>query len=160
MCPIHGQGPLLVAQPVADVVHISCIDQHLQTGTQQVRKFVLVVFHPVMLECQIHNSVAAAPLFVDAKLRLGLLVIQEALDFAEVIAKRRFFALDAHVIGVVPGELVWDQLTIVAEGIGRSAGVGGVRTAGIAGGNLLDTWDGGSLHGKCSDAANDTCASN
>ena len=60
-----------------------------------------------------------------------------------------------HVIGVVSSQLVWNQLTVVANGIGRGARAG---VPSIAGSDLLDAGDGGSLHGEGSHSSDDTCA--
>lgn len=45
--PIQGQSPLLVADPVANVVDIAGVDEHAGVVGQEPRDLGLVVFHPV-----------------------------------------------------------------------------------------------------------------
>mmetsp|Transcript_58477 Transcript_58477/g.130731 ORF Transcript_58477/g.130731 Transcript_58477/m.130731 type:complete len:304 (+) Transcript_58477:273-1184(+) len=122
MSPLQLLSPRFVAKPVANVVHIPCIDKDLDTVSQHVREHLLVGLHPVTLECHVDDAVAALPLLsTDPQLLLHICRVQKALHLTHVIAKRRDRALDAHVIGVVTGGLVWDQLTVVADCIGCGA---------------------------------------
>mmetsp|Transcript_15685 Transcript_15685/g.27057 ORF Transcript_15685/g.27057 Transcript_15685/m.27057 type:complete len:213 (+) Transcript_15685:534-1172(+) len=111
------------------------------------------VLHPIVLEGQVDDAVAAAPFLADTQLLLGRLVIQEGLDGREVVAKGRLLTLDAHVIGVVACELVRDQLAVIAERIGSGAGV---VIAIVAGLDLLHAWHACSFHCQGACPADDT----
>merc|ERR1712151_555937 len=59
--PLHSQGPMLVSEPIANVVHISGIDQDANSTAQHVRKHCLKVMHPITLKGCINNIIAGAP---------------------------------------------------------------------------------------------------
>mmetsp|Transcript_75147 Transcript_75147/g.232379 ORF Transcript_75147/g.232379 Transcript_75147/m.232379 type:complete len:317 (+) Transcript_75147:159-1109(+) len=136
--PLERQGPLLVPQPVADVVHVPGVDEHADAVRQHVGQERVVVVHPVLLELGVHQHVAGGPALGDAQLLLHLGGVQELRHVVEVVAELAVLARDAHVIGVPARQLVGDNLAEVADGVGRGAHVGRARVALADGGGARD----------------------
>merc|ERR1719313_884440 len=63
--PVHCQGPLLVPEPVADVINISCVNENIDAGCQHVWNLGLVILHPICLESHVDDPVAAPPFLAD-----------------------------------------------------------------------------------------------
>merc|ERR1711908_268632 len=99
MLPIQGKRPVLVAKPVANVVYIASVDHDTDAAFQKIRQFGVVVLHKVVLEHLVHSEIATRPLLRRTDRLLHFWGVQESLHTAEIIAKWRLLALDAHVIG-------------------------------------------------------------
>mmetsp|Transcript_42154 Transcript_42154/g.89794 ORF Transcript_42154/g.89794 Transcript_42154/m.89794 type:complete len:298 (-) Transcript_42154:694-1587(-) len=131
--PVQSQGPLLIAQPVADEILVPGIDQDVNAGGQHRRNELMVVLHEVKREGLVDDHVAALEVFVHAKLLLNILVVKELHVVGHVVTQRWLVALDALVIGVHARSLVWDLESQVAHLVGtRARGLGDGRHPGVA----------------------------
>mmetsp|Transcript_78413 Transcript_78413/g.123580 ORF Transcript_78413/g.123580 Transcript_78413/m.123580 type:complete len:308 (-) Transcript_78413:492-1415(-) len=108
MGPVQLHGPGLVPQPIADVVHVTRIDQHVNAVRQQIWQELLVLDKPIPCsdEGKVHGIVAGAPFLVHAQLALNVRLIEVCADHVEVVAKTAIFAHAAHVIGILASELI------------------------------------------------------
>mmetsp|Transcript_16576 Transcript_16576/g.36638 ORF Transcript_16576/g.36638 Transcript_16576/m.36638 type:complete len:388 (+) Transcript_16576:166-1329(+) len=123
MGPVQLHGPGLVPQPVADVVHVTRIDQHVNAVGQQIWQELLVLDKPIPCshKGKVHSIVAGAPFLVHAQLALHVGLVEVCANHVEVVAKTAIFAHAAHVIGILASELIGHDGHQVASIIGRKA---------------------------------------
>mmetsp|Transcript_3726 Transcript_3726/g.8880 ORF Transcript_3726/g.8880 Transcript_3726/m.8880 type:complete len:312 (+) Transcript_3726:1378-2313(+) len=120
--PLEGERPGLVAHVVADVVHISSVDQGLDASLEHFGNRAAEAVHPILVKTAVDHEIARAPL-VPLRPQLGnhLGVAKEALRGAEVVAEGGVLALLADVVEVQAGRLHRGDLGESAEGERRLA---------------------------------------
>lgn len=126
-------SPGLVAQPVADKVLVSRVDQHWQAGLQQLDDGLMVGLHPVTSQKEVSVDVeVAAFVQVDLGTHLGLdlVEVQVVVDVLQVgVAQVRAVAHGTDVVHVSACLLVRTHLGVVTVDRGRDTtphGLGGV----------------------------------
>ena len=128
--PLELVGPSLVAEPVADEVGVTSIDED-RNLLQDLRHKSEIRLHPVALEQEVAVNVkVAAVISVDLGAEglhdVGL--VQPLGDVLElVIAEAASLALLAHVVRVLASALVGANNGVVAVNAGRNAGPGTLR---------------------------------
>mmetsp|Transcript_75427 Transcript_75427/g.157270 ORF Transcript_75427/g.157270 Transcript_75427/m.157270 type:complete len:380 (-) Transcript_75427:342-1481(-) len=122
--PLQLLSPLHVAQPVADVVNITGVDQRLDAISEHVGDQGVVVAHPISCldEEHVHGHVTGAPALGNTQLFLDRSSVQESLDHVEVVAEPAVLAGDAHVVGVPSSQFIGDLGHHVAGLVGQQAG--------------------------------------
>lgn len=116
--PLELVGPGLVAEPVADEVSITSIDQHGNL-LQNTRDEEVEWLHPVALEKEVPVNVeVAAVVTIDGLNTQGghdVLLVEVLVNVAQArVAKASSLARDANIVGVLAGSLVCADNRIVA----------------------------------------------
>merc|ERR1711991_1260148 len=73
--PFELLRPCLVATPIAEVVHLACVKEHLNSTVQQIWDHEVVVSHPIARrgEGKINCAVAGSPFLAYSQLLLDIL---------------------------------------------------------------------------------------
>mmetsp|Transcript_11209 Transcript_11209/g.23224 ORF Transcript_11209/g.23224 Transcript_11209/m.23224 type:complete len:442 (+) Transcript_11209:80-1405(+) len=150
--PDQFLGPSLVAQIVANEIHVARVDQGGESCIQQIRHKMSKVFHPIDVKFHVDAKVAGLPrmrvIFVDAQRLLGRFQVEPFLDIAKIITQGSNLALLANIIGI-------QTCGLVGRGQGHVAGDKGCLTgkavngavAGIALMNQFGTGGDSRFHG-------------
>mmetsp|Transcript_3707 Transcript_3707/g.9359 ORF Transcript_3707/g.9359 Transcript_3707/m.9359 type:complete len:341 (+) Transcript_3707:215-1237(+) len=122
--PVHLEGPRFVAQPVADEILVSGVDENANPIAEHIGQLLLIVLHPVTAEHHVDFHVAVCPLgvcLVNAEVREHLRASKIFADVAEVVAETRHVTFNAHVIDVHAAELERCDLSHVATRLSSQA---------------------------------------
>ena len=146
--PGHSETPGLVAEPVADEVNITSVDQHADSEGQQAGHVGFHALHPVISESTVDGEVARGPSArrIDTESLFGGVEAEEIVNIGEIVAQRLDFAGLADVVRVQSSLFVRSNEPLVAHGLSDSAGRGVVLA-------LLDqvnAWLHVTLHGLVS----------
>lgn len=116
--PLKGLGPGLVAEPVADEVGVTCVDEDWDLLKESGNKAV-VGLHPVTVEQEVAVDVEVArvvaiDLSTKCLTHVSLVEILADIAHALVAQVRLIFTLATDIVDVLAGALVGSQQSVVA----------------------------------------------